>query len=296
MNDIVNRHAKVQRVILIEGAANLSVLIAKTVVGFSTGSLAILGDALHSLTDLANNVVAWVVIRLSNAPADREHPYGHRKFETLAVFFLASLLVVLAFELGLNAIRKEDTEIASGPLELGIMVGVLVINISIAWWQRRWAKRLKSDILLADASHTFSDVLVTLTVIAGWQLSAIGYLWLDRLCALGVSALILYLAYSLFKRAIPTLVDQYAIDPDVLIAAVREVKGVQEVLRVRSRWVGSSPAVDMVISVDPELTTTDSHDISDEVENLIEKHFHITDVSIHVEPHNSSNEEYIQNN
>lgn len=296
MNDIVNRHAKVQRVILIEGAANLSVLIAKTVVGFSTGSLAILGDALHSLTDLANNVVAWVVIRLSNAPADREHPYGHRKFETLAVFFLASLLVVLAFELGLNAIRKDDTEIASGPLELGIMVGVLVINISIAWWQRRWAKRLKSDILLADASHTFSDVLVTLTVIAGWQLSAIGYLWLDRLCALGVSALILYLAYSLFKRAIPTLVDQYAIDPDVLIAAVREVKGVQEVLRVRSRWVGSSPAVDMVISVDPELTTTDSHDISDEVENLIEKHFHITDVSIHVEPHNSSNEEYIQNN
>lgn len=291
MNDIINRHAKVQRVILIEGAANLSVLIAKTVVGFSTGSLAILGDALHSLTDLANNVVAWVVIRLSNAPADREHPYGHRKFETLAVFFLASLLVVLAFELGLNAIRKDDTEIASGPLELGIMVGVLVINISIAWWQRRWAKRLKSDILLADASHTFSDVLVTLTVIAGWQLSAIGYLWLDRLCALGVSALILYLAYSLFKRAIPTLVDQYAIDPDVLIAAVQEVKGVQEVLRVRSRWVGSSPAVDMVISVDPELTTTDSHDISDEVENLIEKHFHITDVSIHVEPHNSSNEE-----
>ncbi|WP_455196520.1 cation diffusion facilitator family transporter [Kaarinaea lacus] len=289
MNDIVNRHAKVQRVILIEGAANLSVLIAKTVVGFSTGSLAILGDALHSLTDLANNVVAWVVIRLSNAPADREHPYGHRKFETLAVFFLASLLVVLAFELGLNAIRKEDTEIASGPLELGIMVGVLVINISIAWWQRRWAKRLKSDILLADASHTFSDVLVTLTVIAGWQLSAIGYLWLDRLCALGVSALILYLAYSLFKRAIPTLVDQYAIDPDVLITTVQEVKGVKDVLRVRSRWVGSSPAVDMVISVDPELTTADSHDISDEVESLIEKRFHITDVSIHVEPHNSGN-------
>jgi len=291
MNDIVDRHTKIQRVILIEGAANLIVLIAKTVVGFSTGSLAILGDALHSLTDLANNVVAWVVIRLSSAPADREHPYGHRKFETLAVFFLASLLVVLAFELGLNAIRKDDTEIASGPLELAIMVGVLVINIIIAWWQRRWAKRLNSDILLADASHTFSDVLVTLTVIAGWQLSAIGYLWLDRLCALGVSALILYLAYSLFKRAIPTLVDQYAIDPDVLIATVQEVKGVQEVLRVRSRWVGSSPAVDMVISVDPKLTTMDSHDISDEVENLIEKRFHITDVSIHVEPHNSNNEE-----
>ncbi|WP_455221281.1 cation diffusion facilitator family transporter [Kaarinaea lacus] len=288
MNDIVDRQRKVQRVILIEGAANLSVLIAKTVVGLSTGSLAILGDALHSLTDLANNVVAWVVIHLSSMPADREHPYGHRKFETLGVFFLASLLVVLAFELGLNAIRKEDAVIASGPLELGVMFGVLGINICIAWWQRRWARRLKSDILLADASHTFSDVLVTLTVIAGWQLSAMGYLWLDRLCALGVAGLILYLAFTLFKRAIPTLVDQYAIDPDVLIAAVKQVKGVRNVVRVRSRWIGSSPVVDLVISVDPDLSTTDSHEISDRVELLIEKRFHITDVSIHVEPHNHS--------
>lgn len=286
MKNNVDRHRKVQHVILIEGAANLSVLVAKAIVGFSTGSLAILGDAVHSLTDLANNIVAWVVIRLSSMPADREHPYGHRKFETLAVFFLASLLVVLAFELGLNAIRKEHTEIASGPWELGTMFGVLLINVSVAWWQRRWAKRLHSDILLADASHTFSDVLVTLTVIAGWQLSALGYLWLDRLCALGVSALILYLAYGLFKRAIPTLVDQYAIDPDVLVDAVQEVKGVRDVVRVRSRWIGSSPVVDMVISVDPELTTADSHEISDRIEELIEKRFHITDVSIHVEPHN----------
>lgn len=281
------QHRKVQRIILIEGAANLSVLIAKTIVGISTGSLAILGDALHSLTDLANNIVAWVVIRLSSMPADREHPYGHRKFETLAVFFLASLLVVLAFQLALNAIRKEDKEIVSGSLELGIMVGVLCINVVVAWWQRRWAQRLQSDILLADASHTFSDVLVTLTVIAGWQLSALGYLWLDRICALGVAALILYLAYSLFRRAVPTLVDQYAIDPELLIAAVHEVKGVRDVVRVRSRWIGSSPAVDMVISVEPTLSTTDSHEISEKVELLIEQRFHITDVSIHVEPHNN---------
>ena len=287
MNDSAKRHSKIQRIIVIEGAANLSVLIAKTAVGFSTGSLAVLGDAIHSLTDLANNIVAWVVIRLSSMPADREHPYGHRKFETLAVFFLASLLVVLAFELGLNAIQKEDSEIVSRPLELGVMVGVLCINIVVAWWQRTWAQRLQSDILLADASHTFSDVLVTLTVIAGWQLSAQGYLWLDRVCALGVSALILYLAYSLFRRAIPTLVDQYAIDPELLISVVQEVKGVRDVLRVRSRCIGSSPAVDLVISVDPELSTTDSHEISDKVEALIEKRFQITDVSIHVEPHNN---------
>ena len=83
----------VQRVILIEGTANFIVLIAKVVVGFTTGSLAIIGDAIHSLTDVINNIVAWVVTRLSSLPPDREHPYGHRKFETLAVFFLASFAV-----------------------------------------------------------------------------------------------------------------------------------------------------------------------------------------------------------
>ena len=187
MNNTADRQTKVQRIILIEGFANLTVLIAKTIVGFSTGSLAVLGDAIHSLTDLANNIVAWVVIRLSNMPADREHPYGHRKFETLAVFFRSLASGKIEFALGLNAIQKEHTEVVSGHWELAIMLSVLCINVIVAGWQRIWARRLNSDILLADASHTFSDVLVTLTVIAGWQLSALGYLWLDRVCALGVS-------------------------------------------------------------------------------------------------------------
>lgn len=285
INDTAGRHKKIKRIIVIEGLANLAVLAAKLIVGFSTGSLAVIGDAIHSLTDVANNVVAWFVVHVSQMPADREHPYGHRKFETLAVFFLASLLVVLAFELGLQSIQKKQVDIATGNLELGIMLAVLSINIIISSWQRMWGHRLKSDIILADASHTFSDVLITSIVIIGWQLSAHGYRWLDQLCALGVSALILYLAYSLFKRAIPTLVDQYAIDPDMLVSCARQVKGVRKVIRVRSRWIGSSPAVDMIISVDPELSITESHDIADQVESLIEREFHITDISIHIEPH-----------
>jgi len=102
MDDKSQRDKQIQRVILIEGSANLIVLIAKLFVGLSTGSLAILADAIHSLTDVANNIVAWIVVRLSSLPADRKHPYGHRKFETLAVFGLAALLTVLAFELGIG--------------------------------------------------------------------------------------------------------------------------------------------------------------------------------------------------
>ena len=278
------RDKQVRRVILIEGTANLLVLILKTIVGLSTGSMAILADAIHSLTDLTNNVIAWFVMHFSSLPADREHPYGHRKFETLAVFMLASILVVLAFELALNAIRKEEAEVASSGIELVIMLSVLVINILITIWQHSWAKRLDSDILRADATHTFADVLITSTVIGGWQLSAMGHVWVDRVCAFGVALLVFYLAYNLFRRAVPVLLDQYAIDPQELSNIIKNVPGVNDVYRIRSRWIGKTCAIDLVISVDPTLSTEDSHDIADKIESIVEKRFETSDISIHVEP------------
>jgi cation diffusion facilitator family transporter len=279
------KHQATQRVIVIEGLANFFVLVLKLIVGVSTGSLAIVGDAIHSLSDVANNVVAWFVIRLANEPADREHPYGHRKFETLAVFGLAGLLTVLGFELILRAVQRNSSEVVSSGWGLVLMGIVLAANISLALWEHRWAKKLGSDILIADASHTFSDVLTTLVVIIGWQLSSVGFAWLDTLCALGVAGLVLYLACGLFKRALPGLVDEFAIDPRELTVAVRSVAGVESVKTVRSRWLGQSGAVDMVITVDAALSIAASHEIADQIETLIERRFNVQDISIHVEPH-----------
>jgi cation diffusion facilitator family transporter len=147
-----------------------------------------------------------------------------------------------------------------------------------------WAKRLDSDILRADATHTFADILTTVVVIAGWQLSARGYIWVDRLCALGVALIIIYLAYKLFMRALPALVDEYAIEPEEIGRSIKKVSGVKNVYRIRSRWIGKTCAIDLIISVDPTLTTEESHNIADQVESLIEKKFNVTDISIHVEP------------
>ena len=260
--------------------------VAKLIVGLTTGSLAILGDAIHSMTDVINNVIAWSVVRLSHAPADREHPYGHRKFETLAVFFLASLLVVLAFELALRAITAEQKIIEDSNWALGVMLGVLCVNVALTIWQRRWANRLQSDILKADASHTLADVLTTVVVIVGWQLSAAGYLWLDRLCALAVASLILFLAFKLFQSAAPILVDEFALDPEILTESIEDVPGIRQVSRVRSRWIGSEKAVDLVIGVDAGLSFEDSHQIATDVELHLERKFGIADISIHVEPYN----------
>ncbi|MDX1481584.1 MAG: cation diffusion facilitator family transporter [Woeseiaceae bacterium] len=273
------------RCLLLEGAANVAVLLLKLVVGLSTQSMAILADALHSLTDIANNVIAWFVVRASGQPADREHPYGHQKFEILAVFVLGVLLATIGLEIATRALTRSGEAPATSAWGLALMITVLVVNILISSWQRYWARRLDSKILAADASHTFADVLTTVVVIAGWQLSARGWPWLDTLCALGVAAMIFRLAFGLFRDALPALVDEYAIAPEKLTAVVREVPGVQSVRRVRSRWIGSERLVDVVVTVQAALSTVESHRIADAIEEALESEFDVTDVTVHVEPH-----------
>src|SRR5210317_1007811 len=279
------RDTKILRIILIEGIANVIVLIIKLGVGISTGSLAVLSDAAHSLTDIFNNIIAWFVTRHSIKPADSKHPYGHRKFETVAVFALATLLAILAFELAIRAITREAADITTGHFELGLMFTVLTINIIVSTWQRGWAKRLNSDILLADANHTLSDVLITASVIASWQLSAKGWVWVDQLCTLGVAGLIFYLAFGLFKKTLPVLLDERSIETEALRSAVLGVHGVRALRRVRSRWVGSARAVDLIIEVDAQLPTEVAHEIADQIEAILADQFDIHDFSIHVEPH-----------
>jgi cation diffusion facilitator family transporter len=278
------RDRQVSRVIVIEGCANAAVLSMKLIAGLSTGSMALLSDAIHSLSDLANNAVAWFVVRLSMQPPDREHPYGHRKFETLAVFGLASLLTVLAFEIAVGAIRREPRPITTEGWALGLMGAVLLVNTALAAWEGRWARKLDSDILRADSRHTVADVLTTVVVIAGWQIGARGLAWLDTLCALGVAGLVLYLAYGLFRSAIPILVDRAALDPEGITRIAGDVPGVRRVSGVRSRWIGRSAAVDLTVWVAPSLTTAEAHHIADQIEAALETRLGVSDTTVHVEP------------
>lgn len=274
----------VRRVIVIEGLANIVVLLAKCLIGFSTGSLAILSDAVHSLTDVANNIVAWTIVRFSYKPPDRDHPYGHRKFETLAVFFLASLLTLLAFELALQVFRSEKQEISAEPWEIAVMISVLCINLGVAAWEKSKALLLDSDILSADASHTFADSLTTIVVIVGWLLSAKGYLWLDKLCALGVAGLVLYLAFKLFKSAAPILVDEYAIAPENIRSVILPLQGVHAIERIRSRNIGHKAFIDFSILVDPCLSIKEAHDIILLAEQTLTEAYGDADISIRLEP------------
>ena len=279
-----SRDRQIRRVLLVEGACNLTVMVAKASVGISTGSVAVLSDAIHSLADLANNGVALLAARAAAAPPDREHPYGHQKFETLAVFGLATLLAVLGIEIALRGLAREAPEVARHPWGLATMLGVLGVNTGLALWQGRWARRLESDLLLADSRHTLSDVLTTAAVIVGWQIAAAGYPWLDTLVAFVIAGLVLFLAFGLFRRAIPVLTDQAAADPDAVARAAESVPGVRSASRVRSQSAGTGCRIDLTVTVDPDLSTRDAHAIADAIEERLRDRFQSGDVTVHVEP------------
>lgn len=281
------RARAVRQVILVEGLANIVAVTSKVVVGLMTGSLALLSDALHSGADLANNVVAWLTVRVAESPPDDEHPYGHSKFETLAVFVLGSLMAVLALEILQGVFRRGDEpEIATSPVALAVVGGTLFLQFIVAAWQAGRARALDSELLRADAAHTFVDSLTTLVAIAGWQLGARGYAWLDSALAIGVAALVIALAYGLFRRAIPILVDGAAVHPDELRAAAGAVPGVVTVGRARSRWDGQRRVADVTVRVDPKLDTVAAHEIADAVERRLAELFEIEDAVVHVEPAN----------
>ena len=281
-----NSQSNVRRVLVIEGLVNFFLLLAKLFVGWSMNSLVIMADAAHSLADLANNVIAWVVMKLAMHPPDESHPYGHRKFEILAVFALATLLSVVGFELVLSSFRRSDEpDVLSSDVALVMMLAVLCINLVTALWQRRKSRQYESKILEADADHTFADVLTTVAVIAGWQLAAHGFPWLDSVATLLVAGIIFWMSVGLYKKTLPALVDEVALSAVDVRGVVANLGGVESVSKVRSRWIGDRVSLDLVVAVDSKMATEDAHQIADNVEQCLYEQFGVADTTVHVEPH-----------
>ena len=275
---------KVRQVLLIEGAVNVLIALIKLVVGLMVQSTAIIADAAHSLTDVANNGLAFIAINYSEKPADDDHRYGHHKYETLAVFALAMSLVIVAFEVVTSAIGRFNTTPEQSDVALWLMVLCILVNTALTYWEHGWAKKLNSTLLHADAKHTLSDVLTSVAIIVGWQIASRGYPWVDALFAIIVAGVIVFFAYRLFKQAIPVLVDSTFLDESAVRKAILALPKVHQVSRVRSCYDGKHLSVDVIIAVKPDLSTTDSHRVADDVEALLATQFEAQDIIVHVEP------------
>ncbi|HEX7337297.1 MAG TPA: cation diffusion facilitator family transporter, partial [Gemmatimonadales bacterium] len=190
--------------------ANIVVVTVKFAVGFDTNSLAVFGDALQSSVDAVNNLFALFVVRVASKAPDEDHPYGHAKFETLGALLIALLLALSIFELVRGAIGRLVTGVPLVNVSntaLALLVFSLAVNIWVVWFETRAGRRLNSDLLLADALHTRTDVFITLGVLTGLALARAGLAWADPVLAIIVAVLVGRAGYQILRRAIPSLVD-----------------------------------------------------------------------------------------
>lgn len=289
-----DNRSEIRKVLIITLLLNLLVMAIKAVVGWLTGSLSLLADALHSVTDSANNILGLVTNHYANPQPDRDHPYGHHKFDAIGALGIAVFLGIACFEILSGAVQrllKGGTVVKISANELWILLIVLGINIFVTFYERRAGKRLGSAILVADAQHTMSDVWVTIMVIAGligvWQ----GEVWnipqlqsLDVFLSFPVAVLVFHSGWKVLTENLPWLVDEMAIAPEIIHAIAIDVPGVINCHSIASRGVvGRQVFIDMHMIVDAVDVET-AHRITEEVEAHLEERFNPVRILIHVEP------------
>ena len=279
---------QVRRVLWITLAANLLVAASKLALGLLTGTLAIVADGFHSTLDASSNVIGLAGNVLAGRPPDEDHPYGHRRFETIAAMMIGGFLLLTAWEIAGQALDR----LRSGgqpdvtPLSFAVMIGTIVINLAVSRYERREGERLNSEILTADSYHTGSDVFVSVSVLVSLAAVAIGWAWADVVAALVIVLLIGRAAWKVLWQTGRVLVDTAPIAADRIEVIVRQTPGVRSVERVRSRGPADAIQLDIDVKVDPSLTAEHAEAIVNAItERLHETIDGIAEVEVHYSPY-----------
>jgi cation diffusion facilitator family transporter len=241
------------RVAAISIVASGGMAAAKFVVGILIGSLALVSEALHSSVDVIATIITWMVVRVSDQPADEEHQYGHGKFESVSALGVIAILYVLAGGILVESWSRLR-EGTPPPAISAIPFIVLLIDIAVNLWRaralHRTARETKSQALAADALHFASDVLGSVAVIIGLALAGLGFWWGDAAAAIAVAVMIAALGLRMARDTVETLLDRApAGASEKARAAIAEVAGVVDVERVRVRMVGATHFVDAIVKV-----------------------------------------------
>ncbi|MCL4813275.1 MAG: cation diffusion facilitator family transporter [Vicinamibacteraceae bacterium] len=266
---------------------NLAVAAAKIAFGAATGTVSILSDGFHSLTDGASNVVALVGVHVAAKPPDEDHPYGHRKFETLAAVGIGMFLLLVM----LGVVQTAWDRLRGGaapdvtPWSFAVMLVTLGVNLFVVAYESRAGRRLRSEVLVADARHTRSDVLTSLTVVAALVGMHLGIPLLDPIAALVVAVFIGLTGVQIARDTSSILSDRSVMDEDQIRAVVMGVPGLLGCHEIRTRGTADYVFLDMHIWLAPETTLFDAHAASHAVKDRLMQRFpEIADAVIHIEP------------
>ncbi|MBP2147028.1 cation diffusion facilitator family transporter [Methanofollis sp. W23] len=282
------QYVRARRVLWLILIANITVALAKAVFGLLAGSMSMVADALHSTFDSVSNIIGIAAMTIAAIPPDQNHPYGHAKFETMGTLVVGGLLLLTAYWV----ITEGLTRITTGAvpeitlLTIGVMTATIVINILVARYERRAGKELGSSFLIADSKHTQSDILVSLSVLAGFGFVCLGYPLADPLIALAIGAIIGKMGLSILKDAGMILTDAATVNcEDAVKKAVTAITGVQGYHRFRCRGGAGDLRADIHVTVDPRMSVQTSHALTIEIEAaIIAAVPGMKEVIVHIEP------------
>jgi len=281
------RTREVRRVLLGVLVANLAVVAVKFGVGLGIGSLAVVGDAVHSSVDAINNLFGLVIVRYAAKAPDAEHPYGHAKFESLGALVIVVFLSLSVFELLRGAwdrLRSGAPTLAPTLVELVLLGLTLAVNLWVVWFETRAGRRLNSPILIADASHTRVDVFITVAVLGGLALARAGYPDADPILAILVAFMVIRVGWEIVSHSLPTLVDGVAVEEARIRELAVRVEGVRSAYGIRSRTAAALTFAEVTIAVDGRQDVDSAHRIADEVEERLRGELGFSHVQVHVEP------------
>ncbi len=282
------RYREVQRILWAVLALNVLVALAKFGWGTFSGSMAMANDGIASFFDGFSNLVGLLGVRIASKPPDASHPYGHAKYETYASAAIGVALLIAAAEIATKAISSlvnGESAILVDWVSYAVMVGTLIVNLGVSFWEGRQGARLKSEVLAADAKHTRSDAYVSISVICSLIFVQLGIGAADAVVSLLVALAVLASAISIFRQASRTLGDASRLKSAEVVRLVETVEGVRSVHEVRSRGSEGAVYMDLHILLDPKMPLIDAHERATEVEDVIKQVYpEVADVVVHMEP------------
>jgi cation diffusion facilitator family transporter len=262
----------------------------KFIIGFATGSLGLLSEALHSCLDLVAAIVTFVSVRISDKPADRNHHFGHGKVENLSALIQTMLLLVtcgwIIYE-ALHRLITKNVEIEVNVWCYAVVVSSIIVDISRSHALSRVAKKHNSQALEADALHFSTDVWSSCVVLFGLICAQFGFHYADPIAALIVAFIVLYVCYKLGKKAIEILLDKAPTQSyDHVIDILNDHPDIKKYHNLKLRTAGADTFVSFNIHLEPSMSFTDIHRFCDHLEKDIQQKIPRCEVYIHAEPQN----------
>ena len=282
-----NLPEKVKRVLKTVLILNIIVFLAELFAGIKANSISIVANSMHSGIDGLNNIVLLFLVKIAAEPADEKHPYGHSKFETLGALAVVAFLGVTCVEIVDKSISRflsnEEQIVNIDSITIWILLITMAINLCVFFYERYTAEKYNSQVLKADSAHTFSDILVTVSILVGSIFISQGYGWLDPLLGLFIAAVIANSGWHIIQENVPILVDEAWLKKEEVEELILKTPKVKSFRNFRSRKASDIAYVDFTLVFDSD-SLNEAHELAHVIEDKIINKYGKAKINIHIEP------------